>query len=94
MRAVLDTNVLISSVISTDVPHEIVLKGCSSYYQIVMPVNLDEAVALVDGDDDWVADSPLAENVLADIVGETGSADRVTRRESHRRRRGRARTRV
>jgi len=33
MRAVLDTNVLISSVISTGVPHEIVVKGFSSEYQ-------------------------------------------------------------
>lgn len=38
MRAVLDTNVLISSVISTGVPHEIVLKGFSSEYQIVVSV--------------------------------------------------------
>jgi len=33
MRAVLDTNVLISSVISTGVPHDIVVKGFSSQYQ-------------------------------------------------------------
>ena len=38
MRAVLDTNVLISSVISTGVPHEIVIKGVSSEYQIVVSV--------------------------------------------------------
>ena len=38
MRAVLDSNVLISSVISTGVPHEIVIKGVSSEYQIVVSV--------------------------------------------------------
>jgi putative PIN family toxin of toxin-antitoxin system len=38
MTAVLDTNVLISSVISTGVPHEIVVKGFSSEYQIVVSV--------------------------------------------------------
>ncbi len=38
MRAVLDTNVLISSVIATGVPHEIVVKGFSSEYQIVVSV--------------------------------------------------------
>jgi len=38
MRAVLDTNVLISSVISTGVPHKIVVKGFSSEYQIVVSV--------------------------------------------------------
>ena len=38
MRAVLDTNVLISSVISTGIPHEIVVKGFSSEYQIVVSV--------------------------------------------------------
>ncbi|AGB33720.1 MULTISPECIES: putative toxin-antitoxin system toxin component, PIN family [Halobacteriales] len=38
MRAVLDTNVFISSVISTGVPHEIVVKGFSSEYQIVVSV--------------------------------------------------------
>jgi predicted nucleic acid-binding protein len=38
MRAVLDTNVLISSVISTGVPHEIVVKGFSSEYQIIVSV--------------------------------------------------------
>ena len=38
MRAVLDTNVLISSVIATGVPHEIVVKGFNSEYQIVVSV--------------------------------------------------------
>ena len=38
MRAVLDTNVLISSVVSTGVPHEIVVEGFSSEYQIVISV--------------------------------------------------------
>ena len=38
MRTVLDTNVLVSSVISTGVPHEIVVKGFSSGYQIVVSV--------------------------------------------------------
>jgi len=38
VRAVLDTNVLISSVIATGVPHEIVVKGFSSEYQIVVSV--------------------------------------------------------
>lgn len=38
MRAVLDTNVLISSVIATGVPHEIVVKGFSSEYQIIVSV--------------------------------------------------------
>ena len=38
MRAVLDTNVLISNVISTGVPHEIVVKEVSSGYQIVVSV--------------------------------------------------------
>lgn len=38
MRAVLDTNVLISSVITTGVPHEIVVKGFSSEYEIVVSV--------------------------------------------------------
>ena len=36
MRAVLDTNVLISSVISTGVPHEIVIKGFKGEYEIVV----------------------------------------------------------
>ena len=38
MRAVLDTNVLISSVIATGVPHEIVVKGFNNEYQIVVSV--------------------------------------------------------
>ena len=38
MKTVLDTNVLISSVISTGVPHEIVVKGFSSEYQIVISI--------------------------------------------------------
>ena len=38
MRVVLDTNVLISSVIATGVPHDIVVKGFSSEYQIVVSV--------------------------------------------------------
>ena len=38
MKAVLDTNVLISSVIATGVPHEVVVKGFSSDYQIVVSV--------------------------------------------------------
>ena len=38
MRAVLDTNVLISSVISTGIPHEIVVRGFSSEYQIVISI--------------------------------------------------------
>ncbi|MDS0295336.1 putative toxin-antitoxin system toxin component, PIN family [Halogeometricum luteum] len=38
MRAVLDTNVLISSVISTGVPHEIVVKGFEGEYEIVVSV--------------------------------------------------------
>jgi len=38
MRAVLDTNVLISGVIATGVPHEVVVKGFSSEYQIVVSV--------------------------------------------------------
>lgn len=38
MRAVLDTNVLISSVISTGVPHEIVVKGFEGGYEIVVSV--------------------------------------------------------
>ena len=36
MKAVLDTNVLISSVISTGVPHEIVVKGFEGEYEIVV----------------------------------------------------------
>jgi putative PIN family toxin of toxin-antitoxin system len=38
MRAVLDTNVLISSVIATGIPHEIVVRGYNSDYQIVVSV--------------------------------------------------------
>lgn len=38
MRAVLDTNVLISGVIATGVPHEIVVKGFTGEYQIVVSV--------------------------------------------------------
>jgi predicted nucleic acid-binding protein len=38
MRAVLDTNVLISSVISTGVPHTIVTKGFEEEYQIIVSV--------------------------------------------------------
>jgi len=38
MRAVLDTNVLISSVIATGTPHNIVVKGFSSEYQIIVSV--------------------------------------------------------
>lgn len=38
MRAVLDTNVLVSSVIATGVPHDIVVAGFRSDYQIVVSV--------------------------------------------------------
>lgn len=38
MRAVLDTNVLISSVIATGVPHDVVVAGFRSDYQIVVSV--------------------------------------------------------
>ena len=38
MRAVLDTNVLISAVIATGTPHEVVVAGYSSEYQIVVSV--------------------------------------------------------
>jgi predicted nucleic acid-binding protein len=38
MRAVLDTNALISSVIATSIPHDIVVKGVRSEYQIVVSV--------------------------------------------------------
>jgi len=38
MRAVLDTNVLISAVISTGIPHEIVVAGYEGEYQIVVSV--------------------------------------------------------
>ncbi|WP_049985754.1 putative toxin-antitoxin system toxin component, PIN family [Halobellus rufus] len=36
MRAVLDTNVLISGVIATGVPHELLIKGFNHEYQIVV----------------------------------------------------------
>lgn len=38
MRAVLDTNVLISGVIATGVPHELLLRGFDYEYQIVVSV--------------------------------------------------------
>lgn len=38
MRAVLDTNVLISAVISTGVPHEVVVAGFEDEYQIIVSV--------------------------------------------------------
>ncbi|MFD1570847.1 putative toxin-antitoxin system toxin component, PIN family [Halorubrum laminariae] len=38
MRAVLDTNVLISGVIATGVPHELLVKGFRHKYQIVVSV--------------------------------------------------------
>lgn len=38
MRAVLDTNVLISSVISTGTPHNVVVAGFRGGYQIVVSV--------------------------------------------------------
>ena len=38
MRAVLDTNVLISGVIATGVPHELLVKGFEREYQIVVSV--------------------------------------------------------
>jgi putative PIN family toxin of toxin-antitoxin system len=38
MKAVLDTNVLISSVIATGVPHEVVVKGLEGEYQIIVSV--------------------------------------------------------
>ena len=38
MRAVLDTNVLISSVISTGTPHNVVVAGFQGEYQIVVSV--------------------------------------------------------
>ena len=38
MRAVLDTNVLISSVIATGVPHDVVVKGFNSEYEIIVSV--------------------------------------------------------
>ena len=39
MRAVLDTNVLISGVIATGVPHELLLRGFDHEYQIVVSVD-------------------------------------------------------
>jgi putative PIN family toxin of toxin-antitoxin system len=38
MRAVLDTNVLISGVISTGVPHEVLVAGFTGDYQLVVSV--------------------------------------------------------
>jgi len=38
MRAVLDTNVLISAVIATGTPHKVVVAGYSGEYQIVVSV--------------------------------------------------------
>lgn len=38
MRAVLDTNVLISSVIATGVPHDVVVKGFNGEYEIIVSV--------------------------------------------------------
>lgn len=38
MRAVLDTNVLISAVIATGVPHKLLVKGFNQEYQIVVSV--------------------------------------------------------
>lgn len=38
MKAVLDTNVLISSVISTGVPHEVVVNGFEGEYELVVSV--------------------------------------------------------
>ena len=38
MKAVLDTNVLISGVISTGVPHEVLVKGFEGEYDIVVSV--------------------------------------------------------
>lgn len=38
MKAVLDTNVLISGVIATGVPHEIVVKGFEGRYQLIVSV--------------------------------------------------------
>ncbi|MCU4718152.1 putative toxin-antitoxin system toxin component, PIN family [Halapricum hydrolyticum] len=38
MRAVLDTNVLISGVIATGVPHELLVKGFNHEYQIVVSI--------------------------------------------------------
>jgi len=36
MKAVLDTNVLISGVIATGIPHELLVKGFNHQYQIVV----------------------------------------------------------
>jgi len=38
MRAVLDTNVLISSVIATGTPHDVVVAGFNGEYQIIVSV--------------------------------------------------------
>lgn len=38
MKAVLDTNVLISSVIATGVPHDVVVEGFRGEYQIIVSV--------------------------------------------------------
>jgi conserved hypothetical protein TIGR00305 len=38
MRAILDTNVLISAVIATGTPHEVVVAGYSGEYQILVSV--------------------------------------------------------
>ncbi|MBX0298058.1 putative toxin-antitoxin system toxin component, PIN family [Haloarcula nitratireducens] len=38
MKAVLDTNVLISSVLSTGVPHDIVVAGFNDEYQLIVSV--------------------------------------------------------
>ena len=38
MKAVLDTNALISTVIATGVPHEVVVKGLEGEYQIIVSV--------------------------------------------------------
>lgn len=38
MRAVLDTNVLISSVISTGIPHDVVTAGFNGEYQLVVSI--------------------------------------------------------
>lgn len=38
MRAVLDTNVLISGVIATGVPHEVLVRGFRGEYQLVVSV--------------------------------------------------------
>ena len=38
MKAVLDTNVLISSVIATGVPHDVVVKGLRGEYRIIVSI--------------------------------------------------------